>query len=237
MSVDMNGEGGDGIYNVPNVFSNAKQPSTDDNNFKPFKKIALLDGGNNVIYNLAICELEKTAGAFILSASGTTEHKNIKFDNCQTVSTHKVVNTNATAQGAILIASAGGSNYKMNNVTVRNCKVFALQKVGMLAGYLGATNSSIKNCVVSNCYIENYKCNISETFDSGTKTFKGRSIRVTADFFPQGEVGGLVGFVQNASSIDNCHVKNTKIYAYGQSDKMAKVTGSQLGQAALKAAG
>jgi hypothetical protein len=235
--LDMNGQGADGKYNVPSVFSKSKYTSKDDNNFNPFTRIATLDGGKKTIYNLAITQLEKESGAFILTATGTTVHKNIKFNNCQTVATHKAVKTDAKAYGAILCANAGGSNYTMSGVTATNCRVFALQKVGTLAGRVGATKSSLKSNTVDGCYVENYKCTISETFDSGNKTFGGRTVRVKATFYPHGEVGGMYGFVQGNATISKCAVKNTTVHALGQADKMATVTGSTLGKAAIKAAG
>ena len=237
VDVDMNGQGADGKYNVPSVFTKSKTTSTDDNYFTPFTRIATLNGGKKTIYNLAIDRQNQTSGAFILSATGTTSHKNIYFDNCNVVVTHKDVTTDAKAYGAILCASAGGDSYTMSGVKATNCRVFALQKVGTLAGCVTATKSSLSTNTVDGCYIENYKCSISERFDSGTKTYSGFSVRVYADFYPQGEVGGMYGFISNASTIKNCAVTNTKIYAFGQNDKMATVSGNTLAKAAIKAAG
>ena len=236
--VDMNGQGADGKFNVPNVFAKSKNASADDINFTPFNTVGTLDGANHTIYNMAICELEKNTGAFILSASGTTVHKNINFNNCQTVSTHKVVKTDAKAYGAILVANAGGTKYTMENVTATNCRVFALQKVGTLAGAVMANNNYIKNNTVTNCYVENYECNISETFDSGKKYIDdSRWIRVKATFYPQGEVGGMIGFVMKNAEISGCKVNGTIVHAYGQSDKMATVEGSRLGKLFLSLGG
>ena len=235
-SIDMNGQGEDGKYNIPNQFA-SKIDSSDDNIFKPFNKITYLDGSDNTIYNLKIEQLGAERGAFILTSSGETTHKNTKFNNCCTVVTHKEVQSDAKAYGAILIASVGGSNYKAESIELIDCKVYALQKVGMLIGYLGATNSLVDNCKVVGGTIENYKCNISERFDSGNKTFQDRTVRLYADFYPQGEVGGLIGFVMSNSKISNSSVTSCKINASGQDDKMATVTGSTLGQIAIAAAG
>ena len=235
--IDMNGQGADGKFNIPTVFAKSKCSSKDDNNFTPFSTVATLIGNSKTIYNLKIEQLEKTSGAFILSASGTTSHKNINFDSCCTVVTHKKVSTDAKAYGGILIASAGGTSYTMSGVNVTNSKVCALQKVGTLAGCVTAKKSTVSKCTVTNCFVENYKCTISETFDSGNKTFKGRTVRVKASFYPHGEVGGAIGFVQGTSTISNCSVTKSTIHAYGQNDKMATVSGSTLGQLAIKAAG
>lgn len=235
-NLDMYGYGVDGKYNIDSKFS-SKYVSKDDNNFTPFNKIQTLDGQGYAIYNLKIDQTEKEIGAFILRASGTTVHKNIKFNNGCVVATHNTADGNATAYGGMLIASAGGSNYTATGVEITDCEIYALQKIGCLIGYLGATNSKIDNCKVSGSKIENYQCNISERFDSGNKTFEGRTVRVYADFYPQGEVGGLIGFVTKNAKISNCSVTSCKIKATGQNDKMATVTGSRLGRLAIALAG
>lgn len=235
--IDMNGQGLDDKFNIPDCFGRSKSKSTDDNNFEPFKTINNLDGLDNTIYNLKIEQLGKETGAFILGSSGDTEHKNIRFKGCCSVSIHKEVESDAKAYGAILIANASGSKYTMENIVAEDCKVFGLQKVGVLAGSIGAQESIVKDCKVNGCYIENYKCNISERFDSGNKTFNGRTVRVYADFYPQGEVGGLIGFVTKNLNISDCNVEDTIINAYGQADKMATVTGSRLGKLAIALAG
>jgi hypothetical protein len=236
-NVDMNGQGADGKFNIPSVFSKSKYTSKDDNPFTPFKAVATLDGNNHTIYNLSVFQLEKSTGAFILTSSGTTVHQDVNFDTCCTVSTHKKVKTDAKSYGGILIASADGSSYTMKNVTANNCKVFALQKIGVLAGCLGASKNYIKNCTVENCYVENYKCNIAETFDSGNIKYQGKTLRVKATFYPHGEVGGMFGFVQNTAEITNCHVKKTIVNAYGQSDKMATITGSRIARIIITSIG
>lgn len=235
--IDMYGQGADGVYNINKLFKQSVCESTDDNNFESFNKINYLNGNNSTIYNLKIEQLEKEAGAFILKSSGNTEHKNIVFNNCCTVVTHKQVKSDAKAYGAILIANAVGDNYTASNVKVVGSQVFALQKVGMLIGCLNSKNSRVENCEILNGYIENYECNISERFDSGNKTFQNRTVRLYADFYPQGEVGSLIGFVTKNAKIYDNKSTSCKLYCYGQDDKMATVTGSTLGQLAIAMAG
>ena len=227
--IDMNGQGADGSYNVPSNFTKSAHSSADDNVFDPFSYVTTLDGyrdasTNNSIYNMSIAQIEQERAAFILYASGTTVHKNINFRNCQTVAVHKPVTTDAKAYGAILVSNVDGT-YTMENVHAYDCKVFALQKIGTLGARISGT-STLKNNSVNNCYVENYECNISERFTSGKKTISRWTVEVYADFYPNGEVGGMYGFIQDSSTLTNCKVNATTLYAFGQDDKMATVDGS-----------
>lgn len=230
--IDMNGQGADGKYNVPSNFTQSKYTSADDNVFNPFNYVTTLDGkkdddNNYSIYNLSIAQIEQERAAFILYASGTTVHKNINFRSCQTVAVHKPVATDAKAYGAILVANVDAT-YTMENVHAHDCRVFALQKLGTLGARISGT-STLKNCTVNNCYVENYECMISERFESGSKEMLGVTIEnVYADFYPHGEVGGMFGFIQGNSSITNCRVNGTIVYAFGQDDKMATIKGKGL---------
>ena len=238
--VDMNGQGADGRYNVPSNFTKSAYTSTDDKPFDPFSYVTNLDGyrdasTNNSIYNLSIAQIEQERAAFILYASGTTVHKNINFRNCQTVTVHKPVSTDAKAYGAILVSNVDAT-YTMENVHAYDCKVFALQKIGTLGARISGT-STLKNNSVNNCYVENYECNISERFTSGKKTISRWTVEVYADFYPHGEVGGMYGFIQGSSTLTNCKVNATTLYAFGQDDKMATVDGGLLAQLGIAGLG
>ena len=243
--IDLNGQGVDGSYNVPSNFKKSAHTSADDIVFDPFSYVTTLDGyrdasTNNSIYNMSIAQIEQERAAFILYASGTTVHKNINFRNCQTVTVHKPVSTDAKAYGAILVSNVDAT-YIMENVHAYDCKVFALQKIGTLGARISGT-STLKNNSVNNCYIENYQCNISERFQSGSKSIAGFTIdNVYADFYPHGEVGGMYGFIQGNSTLTDCKVISSTVNAYGQDDKMATVVASgwkgALAKAAVAAAG
>ena len=231
--IDLNGQGVDGRYNVPSNFTKSAHSSADDIVFDPFSYVTTLDGyrdasTNNSIYNMSIAQIEQERAAFILYASGTTVHKNINFRNCQTVTVHKPVSTDAKAYGAILVSNVDAT-YTMENVHAYDCKVFALQKIGTLGARISGI-STLKNNSVNNCYVENYECNISERFTSGKKTISRWTVEVYADFYPNGEVGGMYGFIQGSSTLTNCKVNATTIYAFGQDDKMATVDGSLTAQ-------
>lgn len=238
--IDLNGQGADGSYNVPSNFTKSAHSSADDIVFDPFSYVTTLDGyrdasTNNSIYNMSIAQIEQERAAFILYASGTTVHKNINFRNCQTVAVHKPVTTDAKAYGAILVSNVDAT-YTMENVHAYDCKVFALQKIGTLGARISGT-STLKNNSVNNCYVENYECNISERFTSGKKTISRWTVEVYADFYPHGEVGGMYGFIQGSSTLTNCKVNATTIYAFGQDDKMATIDGSILAQIGIAALG
>ena len=124
----------------------------------------------------------------------------------------------------------------MENVHAYDCKVFALQKIGTLGARISGT-STLKNNSVNNCYVENYECNISERFTSGKKMISRWTVEVYADFYPNGEVGGMYGFIQGSSTLTNCKVNATTIYAFGQDDKMATIDGSTLAKLGIAALG
>lgn len=223
--IDMFGYGEDGIYRIPEEFDSATE-SADDNNFDPFFEVETLDGRgndgkNHAIFNLSIYQPEQMHSAFIRHASGYTIHHHIDFVNCRTATTHKIVERDAKAYGAILVGRIDSVLYTMDDVHAYDCKVYALQKGGPLAARVAAKQSYLKNCTTHRCYVENYQCWIPERFDSGYKSLGLFKARAYVDYFPHGEMGGMFGFVQNSSDISNCHVYGATVNAYGQDDVMA----------------
>lgn len=221
-SVDMNGQGEDGEYNVPENFADSFNESEDDNLFTPFSIVTLLEGNGNTIYNLGICQHNAKSTAFILKTTETTEHRNISFSNCCVIGTHTEVETNSTAQAAIVCSNAGGKSYTLKNVNAYDCKVFGVQKIGTLIANLSATSSSITDCNVERSYIENYEVFIDELF-SETFEYQGYSVTASKSFYPYGEVGGLIGFVSGNASIQKCSVKESEINCFGLDDVAADI--------------
>ena len=223
-NVDMFGHGSDGEYFVHSNFTKSAFNSTDDNKFNAFSSIALLEGNNKGIYNLALNANGSDRYAFILSGNNGDVHQNISFYDCCTVVPHVVKSNEDNSYGATVVLSVSGATYKMDNIHAYRCKVFALQKTGIIAGRLvSATMATINNCSVNDCYIENYNCKEhQEDFGYGVK------------FYSPGEVGGLIGFVENFATISNCHVKGTTIYAFGQNDQkvyyVVTIPGRHVGQ-------
>lgn len=224
-NVDMNGQGEDGEYNVPENFADSYHKSDDDNLFAPFTRVRLLEGNGNTIYNLGICQHNATSTAFIKSANETTVHRNISFRNCCVIGTHTEVETNSTAQAAMVCSNAGGKSYTMQNVNTYDCKVFGVQKIGSLIANLSANSSSISECNVERSYIENYEVFIDELF-TGSFEYQGFSVTASQSFYPHGEVGGLIGFVSGNATIVKCSVSESEINCYGLDDIAADVTPS-----------
>ena len=216
-NVDMNGQGEDGEYNVPENFADSYNKSDDDNIFTPFKRVKLLEGNGNTIYNLGMCQYNSKSTAFILSATESTTHRNINFRNCCVIGTHTEVETNSTAQAAIVCSNAGGKTYKMEKVNAYDCKVFGVQKIGTLIANLSADESTISDCNVERSYVENYEVLIDELF-TGSFEYQGYAVIATQSFYPHGEVGGLIGFVSRNAEIKNCNVKETVVNCYGLDD-------------------
>lgn len=211
-NVDLFGHGSDGEYFVHSKFTKSAFNSTDDNKFNAFSSIALLEGNNKGIYNLALNANGSDRYAFILSGNNGDIHRNTSFHNCCTVVPHVVKDNEDKSYGATVVLSISGATYTMENVHAYGCKVFALQKTGIIAGRVTSlTMATIKDCTVNNCYIENYDCkDHAEQFGSGL---------ISTTFYTPGEVGGFIGFVENFATISNCHVKGTTIYAFGQDNK------------------
>ena len=211
-NIDMFGQGEDGKFFVHSKFTKSAFNSTDDNNFNAFSSIALLEGNNFGIYNVALNSNGSDRYAFILSGNNGDIHRNTSFHNCCTVVPHIVKDNEDKSYGATVVLSISGATYTMENIHAYGCKVFALQKTGIIAGRVTSlTMATIKDCSVNNCYIENYDCkDHAETFGSGI---------ISTTFYTPGEVGGFIGFVENFATISNCHVKGTTIYAFGQDNK------------------
>ena len=227
ISLDMNGQGEDGEYNVPENFADSYNESDDDNLFTPFSRVKLLEGNGNSIYNLGICRSNSKSSAFILSANETTVHRNISFRNCCVSGTHTQVETNSTAQAAILCSNAGGKSYTAQNVNAYDCKVFGVQKIGGLIANLSADNSNISSCNVERTYIENYEVFIDELF-TGTFEYQNYEVIASQSFYPHGEVGGLIGFVSGEAVIENSNVKESEINCYGLDDIPADISPAQV---------
>lgn len=222
-SIDMNGQGEDGVYNVPEYFADSFNVSEDDNLFLPFTRVKLLEGNGKSIYNLGICRQNATKSAFVLNASNATVHRNLDFHSCCVIGTHTQVETNSTAEAAILCASAGGSSYTLENVNTYDCGIFGVQKIGTLIANLSADESFVSDCNVTGSYIENYEVFIDEMF-SGSFTYQDYTITASKSFYPHGEVGGLIGFVSGNASIKNCSVNKSTVNCYGLDDVPADIT-------------
>ena len=190
--------------------------------FDPLYKAQYIDGqkanGENAcIYGLKVvrenCGKEDGA-AFIRQASGTTVHKNFTFRNADIKATHDpnaISTSGGNAYCATLCGNMSGT-YTMENVHAYDGKLYGVNKMGGLLGRVYAT-ATIKNCSVNGYYIENYEV------PEAPETFTAMGGLVSATFYPQGEIGGMIGFIHHDATINNCHVYATNINAYHQADQ------------------
>lgn len=185
--------------------------------FTPIYKANYIDGNNCEIRNLKVFKNDcgKTdGGAFIRQASGTTVHKNITFRNADIRAVHdpaQLSTAGGNAYCATLCSNLEGT-YTMENVHAVDGKLYGVNKMGGLLGRVHAT-STITGCSVTNYYIENYEV------PEAPETFTALGGVVSATFYPQGEVGGMIGFIQSNTTMSDCHVYSTDINAYGQKDQ------------------
>ena len=185
--------------------------------FTPIYKANYIDGNNYEIRNLKVFKNDcgKTdGGAFIRQASGTTVHKNITFRNADIKAVHdpsQLATAGGNAYCATLCSNLEGT-YTMENVHAVDGKLYGVNKMGGLLGRVHAA-ATITGCSVTNYYIENYEV------PEAPETFTALGGLVSATFYPQGEVGGMIGFIQSNTTMSDCHVYSTDINAFGQADQ------------------
>lgn len=166
--------------------------ATNKNPFTPISTISTLDGGDKTIYNLYI-NVTNWIGAFIGASSGTTSHKNLNFSNSSVLV--KPSSGSELAYAATLCAYIEGS-YTAENIKIDNAYVLGISKPGGLNGYVtsGTTFYTAKQCSVNNLRLENSYLHLTgETFAAS------------------GEMGGLVGFIQQSALVESCSVTNSVI--------------------------
>ena len=200
--------------------------------FSPIYKAQYIDGFKSEGKNYEIRNLKvvrencgkEDGGAFIRQASGTTVHKNITFRGADISAFHDPDADHGNAYCATLCGNMTGT-YTMENVHAYDGKLYGVNKMGGLLGRVYAT-ATIRNCSVSGYCIENYKVmDKPETFE-GTAENLGMTITASATFYPHGEIGGMIGFIQGKTDVSDCRIDNTVINAIGQADQKASLSGS-----------
>jgi hypothetical protein len=83
---------------------------------------------------------------------------------------------------------------------------------GLLGGSWGTL--TVENCSVEGYLIQN---RLADCLNAYYKEVSG--ISCYAEFYTEGECGGLIGFLARNSKISNCSVKETKMKCYGQANK------------------
>lgn len=199
--------------------------------FAPLYKASYIDGKkadgqNSEIRNLKVYRTKcgkEDGGAFIRQASDVTVHQNLIFRNASIEAFHDPESTTAggNAYAATLCGNVTGT-YSMLNVHAYNGYLYGVNKMGGLLGRLVATTSTITDCSVDGYRIVNYEVNDKPEDFAAIAEEKGLYCE-SCVFYPQGEIGGFIGFISSNSTISNCSVSNTTIDAVGQASQKPKI--------------
>ena len=214
--------------------------------FTPILEAVYIDGQKDELQNYEIQNLKITfkhtgdsdgyGGAFINRVkTNNTVHQNLNFRGIDVYVNHYEVEpadlTNAGQYGngyAATLCSRvnSGMTYTVSNVHCYNGKLNGVCKIGGLLGGSWGT-LTVENCSVENYWIENHEVNclnayeIKKTKDMG---FLGTcEITCYAEFYTEGECGGLIGFIAKNASVTGCSVKDTKMKCFGQCDQSAPI--------------
>lgn len=214
--------------------------------FTPILEAVYIDGQKDELQNYEIQNLKITfkhtgdsdgyGGAFINRVkTNNTVHQNLNFRGIDVYVNHYDVEpadlTNPGQYGNAYAATLcsrvnSGMTYTVSNVHCYNGKLNGVCKIGGLLGGSWGT-LTVENCSVENYWIENHEVNclnayeIKKTKDMG---FLGTyEITCYAEFYTEGECGGLIGFIAKNASVTGCSVKDTKMKCFGQCDQSAPI--------------
>lgn len=157
-------------------------------NFTPLSTLNSLEGNGNTIYNITITG--NYYSGFVYSEGCATAFKNVNFDGADIRVTHG-------SEGDAYVGTLRGfayANTTIENVHVRNGYLYGVNKMGGLCGGIFST-VTCSNSSVQNYHFENYDSEV-----------------VSGGFKANGEIGGLIGFIQvndasTVNTISNCYVK------------------------------
>ena len=216
--------------------------------FTPIIEAVHVDGQKDGLENYEIQNLkiifnhtgdsDGYGGAFINRVkTNNTVHQNLNFRGIDVYVNHYDVEpadlTNPGQYGngyAATLCSRvnSGMTYTVSNVHCYNGKLNGVCKMGGLLGGSWGT-LTVENCSVENYWIENHEVNcINKYSKQVTKTILNQNFTVTCDaeFYTEGECGGLIGFVASNSTISYSAVRNTKMKCYGQEDQIVPLGGN-----------
>ena len=199
--------------------------------FTPIIEAVHVDGQKDGLENYEIQNLkiifnhtgdyDGYGGAFINRVkTNNTVHQNLNFRGIDVYVNHYDVEpadlTNAGQYGngyAATLCSRvnSGMTYTVSNVHCYDGKLNGVCKIGGLLG--GSWGTLTVDCI--NAY------EIKKTKDTG---FLGTyEITCYAEFYTEGECGGLIGFIAKNASVTGCSVKDTKMKCFGQCDQSAPI--------------
>ncbi len=211
--------------------------------FKPISSVKNLTGNGKTIHHLRVQMIHDGSGAGLIQNITGGEVKDLTIDKAyifndnnwsKTLPVYPTVDADVNTAGGKSYDNGQGNAYAgtlattvsntatVSNVHITNGKVFAICKIGGLIGRLTGSSGTakIENCSVDKCTIENYKANVPNYYALLTEK-GGMPINLLQWWYTQGEVGGLIGFVQHIKAdINSCSVTNTNINCFGQPDKI-----------------
>lgn len=219
--------------------------------FTPIKEVKTLeglkeDGTNSEIRNLKINFKHTTTGyggAFInyVNTAGTV-HQNINFRGADIYVSHddtypaELTNPKQYGNGyagtlcsRVDLSTTTSKAYTVRNVHCYDGKIDAVCKMGGLLGGSWGT-LTVENCSVENYYIQNHLVDCKNAYYKEAKKDLPiiGEVKVTcyAEFYTEGECGGLIGFIGRNSTISNSSVLNTRMKCKGQQDQEVPFEGN-----------
>lgn len=216
--------------------------------FTPIKTNTNLYGNSKVVYNLKVDTYQDesiSGGGGLIRTISNGRSENLEFRGADIRILHVAEIDGGTTGNAYCgtLAATVGANHTISNVDCYDGQIYAVCKTGGLVGRISYGTFNCSDCEVDSYTITNYVVpedifyeKFSNSVYIGDKTFtkwgitaylKNVNASAEASFNPEGEVGGLIGFVGATSNISNCHTKNITIDATGQPDDKSgvKVTG------------
>ncbi len=220
--------------------------------FTPIKTNTNLYGNSKVLYNLKVDTYQDeniSGGGGLIRTISNGRSENLEFRGADIRILHVAEADGGTTGNAYCgtLAATVGANHTISNVDCYDGNIYAVCKTGGLVGRISYGTFNCSDCEVESYTITNYVVpenvfyeKFSNSVYIGDKTFSKKVSFITitaylknvnaaaeASFNPEGEVGGLIGFVGATSNINNCHTKNITIDATGQPDDKSgvKVTG------------
>ena len=200
-----------------------------------------VDGNNSEIRNLKVsfqhsADADGYGGAFINRVkTDNTVHKNLNFRFADVYTSHYAVEpeklTNAGQYGNAYAATLcsrcnSGFTYNVSNVHCYDGKITGVCKMGGLLGGSWGT-LTVDNCSVENYFIQNYQVNCLNAYQiektKDVPILGTQKVTCYAEFYTEGECGGLIGFLASNSEIKNSAVRNTKMKCFGQNDQLVSI--------------
>ncbi len=183
--------------------------------------VGTFDGNNHTISNLYVNVSGAISGGLFGADDGCTI-KNLVIDGAEV---HTLTSHAASGCGVVLGANQNVAT-TIENVTVKNAKVYGNRRVSAIAGYFKGT---ITGCTVEDVEIVASVDELSGSgkYDNGDKTggvlgYANGDCTITnntvSNFSITGyrHIGGLAGYIANSANVKNNTVKNGTLVAFSE---------------------